>query len=187
MKTKSVLIAMTVFLGISMTSFAEAESSGKDFPPVQTVSSVDLTRYQGTWYQIAYIPTFFQKGCEVNVTAKYTVRDDGNVAVENQCFKENGTRKSITGYAYSVDAPANSKLKVKFFWFAPAGDYWVMDLGSNYEYAVVGTPNRKYLWILSRAPQMATVQYQSLLKKIEDQHYDLSQIKITAALTEVQP
>ena len=81
----------------------------------------------------------------------------------------------------------HAKLKVKFFWFAPAGDYWVMELGENYEYAVVGTPNRKFLWILGRNSVMATGRYQEILKRVAAQNYDISRVRVTSALTENDP
>jgi apolipoprotein D and lipocalin family protein len=149
--------------------------------PLQTVPHVDLARYLGTWYEIATIPQRFQKGC-TGVTATYTLRPDGDFKVVNACRKDslNGKFRSITGKAWVVDQATKAKLKVRFFW-PFSGDYWIIELDSlNYQYAVVGHPNRKYLWILSRTPQIDDGLYNELLTRIRDIHgYDLSGIKKT--------
>jgi len=147
-------------------------------PPLRTVDRVDLQRYVGTWYEIATIPASFQKGC-VGVTATYTLRPDGDVDVVNTCRKErlDGPERSARGKAWSVD-PSNAKLEVQFFW-PFYGDYWVIDLGNDYEYAVVGHPSREYLWILSRKPSMDEATYQAILGRLREQGYDLSRIERT--------
>ncbi|MCU0607279.1 MAG: lipocalin family protein [Candidatus Edwardsbacteria bacterium] len=148
---------------------------------LQVVPQVDLARYLGKWYEIATIPMRFQKGC-TGVTATYTLRPDGDITVLNECRKDSlaGKYKSVTGKAWVVDTATNAKLKVRFFW-PFSGDYWVIELDStDYQYAVVGHPNRKYLWILSRRPQMDGARYEDLLARIRDVHgYDLSGIKKT--------
>ncbi len=142
-------------------------------PPLRTVERVDLGRYTGTWYEIATIPMSFQKGC-VAVTATYTLRPDGEVEVLNRCRKEtlDGPERSATGRAWSVD-PSNAKLEVRFFW-PFKGDYWIVELGEDYGYAVVGHPDRKYLWILSRTPSMDEALYQAILGRLREQGYDVS-------------
>ena len=142
-------------------------------PPLGTVERVDLQRYAGKWYEIATIPMSFQKGC-VGVTATYTIREDGDVDVVNTCRKEqlDGPERSARGKAWSVD-PSNAKLEVRFFW-PFHGAYWVIDLGPDYEYAVVGHPSREYLWILSRTPQMDERTYEAILDRLRAQGCDLS-------------
>jgi len=142
-------------------------------PPLGTVERVDLQRYAGKWYEIATIPMSFQKGC-VGVTATYTIREDGDVDVVNTCRKEqlDGPERSARGKAWSVD-PSNAKLEVRFFW-PFHGAYWVIDLGPDYEYAVVGHPSRECLWILSRKPQMDDATYEGILSRLRAQGYDLS-------------
>ena len=148
-----------------------------ELPPVRTVSGVDLPRYMGRWYEISSFPQRFQKGC-TNSTADYTLREDGKVTVLNQCLKE-GRVKRAEGTAYAVDE-TNAKLKVSFFW-PFYGDYWVVDLGSRYEYAVVGAPGRDYLWILSRTPRMSRALYAGILARLKAQHFDVSRLRITGA------
>jgi len=146
--------------------------------PLRTVDRVDLSRYVGTWYEIATIPASFQRGC-VGVTATYALRPDGDVDVLNTCRKEtlDGPVRTARGKAWSVD-PSNAKLEVQFFW-PFHGDYWVIDLGPNYEYAVVGHPSREYLWVLSRTPAMDEATYQAVLSRLREQGYDLSRIVLT--------
>jgi len=144
--------------------------------PLNVVSHIDLGRYTGTWYEIAAYPTSFQKGC-MGTKATYTLRDDGDIDVLNQCYKSgfDGQITSAKGKAWVIDRTTNAKLKVRFFW--PFwGSYWIIDVGEGYDYAVVGHPSRKYLWILSRVPHMDDVLYYDILGRITQQGYDTSGI-----------
>lgn len=145
-------------------------------PPLEVVPQVDLKRYIGTWYEIARFPHRFQEGC-MGSRATYTLLEDGKIGVLNQCYKGslNGEISSVQGKAWVTDPKTNAKLKVRFFW-PFTGDYWIIDLGENYEYAVVGHPNRQYLWILSRSPEMDEALYDRILKKLRDQFYDVSKL-----------
>jgi apolipoprotein D and lipocalin family protein len=149
--------------------------------PLQTVPKVDLNRYLGVWYEIATIPQRFQKGC-TGVTAVYSLRPDGKIDVLNQCHQDslNGKFKQAHGKAWVVDKQTNAKLKVQFFW-PFSGDYWIIELDSaGYQYAVVGHPARKYLWILSRTPQMDEALYQELIIRLRDTHgYDVMRLNRT--------
>jgi apolipoprotein D and lipocalin family protein len=111
---------------------------------------VELEKYLGKWYEIAHLPARFQEGCS-ETTAVYSLSRDGNVSVLNECRRK-GKIKQAKGKAKVVDKATGAKLKVIFFW-PFYGDYWIIKLGHNYEYAVVGTPDRRYLWILSRTPK----------------------------------
>jgi apolipoprotein D and lipocalin family protein len=133
-----------VLAGYSVTSLT-------NYDTLDVVPSVELERYLGKWYEIAHLPAKFQEGCS-ETTATYTLAKDGNISVLNECMR-NGKVKRAKGKAKVVDKTTGAKLKVTFFWLF-YGDYWIIKLGKNYDYAVVGTPNRKYLWILSRTPQM---------------------------------
>jgi apolipoprotein D and lipocalin family protein len=132
---------------------------------LEVVPSVDLSRYVGQWYEIARLPNRFEKKCADSVTATYALQPDGKIKVVNRCRKANGEYTTATGKAKIVDKKTNAKLKVTFFW-PFYGDYWILDLGANYEYAVVGDPSRDYLWILSRTPQIDEALYQRLLAKM---------------------
>ncbi len=144
-------------------------------PPLQTVAGVELDKYTGRWFEIARLPARFEKDCDSDVTATYTLRADGKVDVLNQCRKANGEMKKAHGTAKVVDETTNAKLKVSFLW-PIYGDYWILELGDHYEYAVVGEPSRKYVWILSRSPRMDESLYQSLLGKIAAQGFDSSRM-----------
>ena len=135
------------FFLLMATVFLFTACSSKN-PPLQTVSKVDLNKYLGTWYEIARYEHFFEKDCK-NVTANYSIMDENLIQVINSCVKIiTNEKKEAKARAYAVDN-TNSKLKVSFF--RPFyGDYWVLILDEQYNYAVVGTPNREYLWILSR-------------------------------------
>ena len=121
--------------------------------PLTTVDHVDLQRYVGKWYEIARYPNRFQRKCQSDTTATYTLREDGKVQVANACREKDGTMTTANGTAKVVDPKTNAKLKVTFFW-PFYGDYWILGLGPDYQYAIVGEPDRKYLWILSRTPAM---------------------------------
>jgi apolipoprotein D and lipocalin family protein len=143
-----------------------------NLPALQTVARVDLERYLGTWYEIAAFPQSFQRGCTAS-TAAYTARDDGEIDVVNRCRLEtvDGPEKVAEGRARVVDRETNAKLEVSFFrpfW----GDYWIIDLGDDYEYAVVGHPSRDYLWILCRSPTMDDEVYAGILERLAVQGYE---------------
>lgn len=123
--------------------------------PLAVAEQVDLARYAGLWYEIARLPTRFEKGCQ-HVTAEYKLRPDGKVSVVNSCRKGNpaGPLETARGTARVVDSATNAKLKVSFFW-PFEGDYWILDLDPDYQYALVGEPSRENLWLLSRTPQLA--------------------------------
>ena len=141
-----------------------------------TVPHVDLKRYAGKWYEIARYPNRFQKDCAGDTSATYTLRPDGTVEVVNECRTKEGKTKRAVGTAKVTDRASNSKLKVTFFW-PFYGDYWIIDLGENYEYAVVGHPGRNYLWILSRTPFMDDALYNRILERLQkEQAYDTTKL-----------
>ncbi len=150
---------------------ARAQAAPSD-AKVVTVDSVDLNRYVGKWYEIARLPNFFQKQCAMNTTATYTLLKDGDIEVVNKCTKSDGSVSVARGIAEVVDRKTDAKLKVSFvsilgihlFW----GDYWIIGLDKDYRYAVVGTPSRKFGWILSRTTSLTPSERQSvddILKK----------------------
>ena len=144
---------------------------------LKTVEHVDVARYMGTWFEIAKFPQRFERGL-VGVTANYTLLPNGKVRVLNKGYKENfnGELKTAEGKAWIVDKATNAKLKVSFFW-PFAGNYWILELGKDYEYVVVGDESRKYLWILSRTPQMDEAFYEGLVKRVQDKGFDTSKLE----------
>lgn len=159
----TVLLMLMVAEGL-----ASAESTTR---PLRTVDGVDLKRYSGTWYEIARYPNRFQRDCQSDTKAEYTVRKDGKVQVVNSCLQKDGKTKTARGTAKVADKRTNAKLRVTFFWLF-YGDYWVIGLSPDYRYAVVGEPKRKYLWILSRTPEIDDATYKEVLEQIREAGYD---------------
>jgi apolipoprotein D and lipocalin family protein len=148
------------------------------------VNSVDLSKYVGLWYEIAKIPNRFQDQCAGNTTAAYELREDGRIAVINRCVKKDGSTNEARGIAKVIDTQSNARLKVSFveilglslFW----GDYWIIGLDENYRYAIVGSPSRKYGWILSRAPKMSEETLDEVFAILRGQGYDPLKFELTA-------
>jgi len=140
---------------------------------LEVVPHVELKKYLGKWYEIAHLPFRFEDGC-TDITATYSLSEDGNVSVLNECLRD-GKLKQAKGKAKVVDKDTGAKLKVTFFW-PFYGDYWIIDLGKDYDYAVVGTPNRKYLWILNRTPQMDDKLYSQLIESVKSKGFDVSRL-----------
>jgi apolipoprotein D and lipocalin family protein len=162
-----------------LAACATSTSARQDLEPLATVESVDVELYLGTWYEIASFPQSFQKGCTAT-TATYALKDNGDIEVVNRCRKGavDGPEDVATGTAKVVDATTNAKLKVSFFrpfW----GAYWIIDLGPEYEYAVVGHPDRDYLWILSRTPTLDDDVYAGILERLDEQGYETDRLVVT--------
>ncbi len=143
--------------------------------PLATVAHVDLTRYAGQWYEIARYPNRFERKCDRNVTATYTLRPGGRIGVENACLRSDGSRTVARGWARVADPQSSAKLKVTFFW-PFFGNYWILDLSPDYRYAVVGEPGRNYLWILSRTPQMDPELYAGITSRLAGKGYDAARL-----------
>lgn len=151
---------------------------GAVYPLLATVEKVDLGSYTGRWFEIARYPNSFEPGC-VGVTADYALREDGHIRVLNTCIEGNldGDVRLIEGVARVVDSITNAKLAVTFF--APfEGDYWILELGDNYEYAVVGDPSRTFLWILSREPVLDQDLYTDILSRLPERGYDSERLEL---------
>jgi apolipoprotein D and lipocalin family protein len=164
--------ALKVALAAMIAGCAQTTTQRLGLPPPRTVERVDLGRYAGTWYEIASFPQRFQRGCTAT-TASYAIRPDGEIDVVNTCRlgSPEGKEKSARGRARVVDLATGARLEVSFFrpfW----GDYWILDLGPGYEYAVVGHPSRDYLWILARAPALDPAVYEAIVGRLEAQGYE---------------
>jgi apolipoprotein D and lipocalin family protein len=174
-KSDILLILCGVGLGAIGGTAAGAE--------LRVVEHVDLERYLGTWYEIASIPAPFQSFCAGGTTATYTLLPNGKIEVKNACYTASGEQKVAVGRAWVADKKTNARLKVSFVSFLGlwlfAADYWVIDLGPNYEYAVVGHPSRKYGWILSRTPSLSEDVLQGIKARLVAQGYDVSRFKTT--------
>lgn len=165
-----------IIILISMNLFSQQN-------PPTTVKYVDLKKYVGLWYEIAKIPNSFQKQCVKGTTAKYIIKDDGEIAVLNSCIDEDGKVDEADGVARIVDRKTNAKLEVSFVsffgWRPFWGDYWIIGLDENYQWAIVGTPSRKYGWILSRAPKLDETTMNKIFEIIREQGYNPKDFEIS--------
>lgn len=144
--------------------------------PLETVKDVDLNKYLGLWYEVASFPQKFQKGCRCT-TAEYAILQNGDIEVVNKCQKP-GKFASIKGKAFVVKNSGNAKLKVQFFW-PFKGDYWIIDLDTDYKWAVVGHKNRKYCWILARRPNISDSVYNGIVERLSQKSFDITKLQKT--------
>jgi apolipoprotein D and lipocalin family protein len=160
----------------SLASGALAQPAG--LSPLRTVEHVDLARYLGTWHEIARFPFGIQEQCARDTTAIYSARHDGAIGVLNRCLRADGSLFSAAAVAWVVDPQSNARLQVSFLpawlrWLpAGRGDYWVIDLAPDYSFAVVGEPQRRYLWILARTPHMDAATFRAITERLTAQGYD---------------
>ncbi|MGH8382884.1 lipocalin family protein [Pseudomonas sp.] len=157
-------------------------NSGTGPIPPKTVGNVDLKRYQGKWFELAHLPMFFQRDCAQS-EAHYNLKPDGSMGVLNRCLTLDGEWQEASGSATPQVPGKTDKLWVAFDnWFstvlpgAARGEYWVLYVGDDYQTALVGNPDRKYLWILSRKPTVPAWQRESLLAKARQQGYDTNRL-----------
>ena len=146
-----------------------------------TVSNLDLTRYQGTWYEIARLPNSFERDL-TSVTATYTLKQNGKIEVINQGYKTNKKKKSVKGVAWVPSKKFPGRLKVRFFW-PFSGDYYVITIDDEYQYALVGSPSRRFLWILAKQPQISDEVYNSYLDVARSERFNVEElIKVDQSL-----
>lgn len=169
---KRPLTTLFAALACLLPSLAAATDSA-----VVAVPRVDLERYLGRWYEIGSFPMFFQRNCIADTTAEYSPREDGGIVVRNRCRTEDGFIEA-EGKASAVPDSGNARLKVSFFW-PFSSDYWIIGLDQEYRWAVVGNPNRKYLWILSRTPVLSAADLEAAKAAAVAQGYDLSLLRMT--------
>jgi apolipoprotein D and lipocalin family protein len=172
--------AATVLATLSATVLAVAAAARQ--AELRVVPELDYQRYSGTWFEVARLPFRYQKDCASDVTASYAPRPDGRITVTNRCLRADGTVQEAEGVARRAAGQPPSVLKVRF---APAflsflpmvwGDYQVIALGAAYDYAVVATPDRSCLWILSRTPRMDGALYREIVQQAESQGFDVSRL-----------
>lgn len=153
-------------------------STGAAYASPKPVDQVDLQKYIGRWYQLAAIPASFQKDCVANTIAEYSPASNNRIRVLNSCMTKDGTIQKANGRArVNPDYDHPAKLEVTFVklykWlWAFAGDYWIIDLGSDYEYAVIGHPEYDYGWVLSRTPSLSTSKLRTIERNLKAQGYN---------------
>lgn len=163
-----------IIIWISLTLIISACKPNLSVMDKSIVKEFELERYLGTWYEIARYDHSFERGL-VGVTANYSLRNDGKIKVANQGFKNelDGKASLAIGKAKVTDPNSPAHLKVSFFWIFYS-DYYIMELDSNYQWAVIGSSSDNYLWILSRTPILADETYNDLLIRIQQRGYDTS-------------
>lgn len=155
--------------------------------PVASVPALDLSRYAGQWHEIAHLPLSFQRKCVGDITATYTLREDALIGVHNACRTKEGGVAAADGLARPV-AGHPGRLEVRFApdWLSWLpfvwADYWVIDLDPGYTWAVVGEPDREYLWILSREPSMDRALFEQIKVRATAMGYELGPLIMAAPL-----
>lgn len=167
------LFALSFVLGLGSL----AGLAGCSEEPLDVVSGVELQRFQGKWYEIGKLPRPTQADCH-GTTAFYTQRA-GGLDITNECRlgSLDGELKSATARGEVPDASVPAKLSVDFGGIF--GDYWIIDLGEKYEFAVVGHPTRDYLWILSRTPSLDGATLDGILERARTNGFDTGRIEYT--------
>ncbi len=174
------LLASAVLASL-MAGFAHA--AAPEPAPLTTIERLDLVRYLGTWHEIARTPNWFQQKCASDTRAEYRPMSGGTVQVINRCRSADGQLTEAIGEARRVGGPDSARLQVRF---APAwlswlpfvwGDYWVVDIDPEYQLVAVSEPQRQYLWVLARQPQVDPQAYAALLGQLKQQGFDLGKLE----------
>jgi apolipoprotein D and lipocalin family protein len=156
--------------------------------PLQVVAPVDLRRYAGLWHEQARLPNRFERRCAGPVTAEYTAMDDGSVQVRKRCIQGDGRMDESVGMARVVEVPGQpgaGRLEVRFApdWLAwlPAvwGEYWILKLDRDYQVALVGTPDRRCLWVLSRVPVLDAAMLHAELDYARTLGFEVDKVELT--------
>lgn len=171
--------------GVLANEASEGNGTQQVQGALQPISSLDVPRYMGTWYEIAKYPNWFQRKCVADTRADYRLMADGSVQVTNRCKTASGELIDAVGQARQLGPVNSPKLEVRF---APAwlsflpfvwGDYWVIALDEAYQLVAVSEPKREYLWILARTPQVDPQKYQALLARLAKKGFDLSKLEVS--------
>lgn len=161
--------ALILFLILSVNIFSQQK-------PLKTDDYVDINKYLGLWHEVAKIPNRFQSQCVKGTTAKYSMKENGEIEVINSCIGEDGSNDQTEGVARIVDKKSNAKLGVSFLsilgWRPIWGDYWIIGLDTNYQWLIVGTPSRKYGWILSRSTKLEKETLEIIYSILREQGYN---------------
>lgn len=176
-RTPCLILAGFGFMLAGMTHAAE---------PLKLVDEVDLERFQGRWYEIALLPNRFQRRCVADTRAEYRLRDDGRVAVTNRCRQADGRWSEAEGVARKArEGGPDAALEVRFAprWLSWLpwvwGDYRIIALDEEYRHAMVGTENRRYLWILARSPRLDEAARSRLIEQARRQGFDTDRLVFT--------
>ncbi|NNH39501.1 lipocalin family protein [Acinetobacter terrae] len=176
-KLAKIAVGGVVLIGLGMATMAYAKNK-----PLHTVEKVELDKYLGVWYEVARKPMYFQNKCDRDVSATYTLNENGNIGVDNRCYTNDGQLNQSVGEAFIQNAPFNTKLKVSFLpesvrWLPVGrGDYWVLKIDDAYQTVLVGEPRRRYLWVLSRSAQPDQAVVKEYLDYAQSIGYDIGDV-----------
>lgn len=185
LRRSAAALAVSALLPLTWGVSSQAQATEPVVAPLATVPTLDVPRYMGAWFEIAKYPNRFQRKCARNTTAEYALQGDGTVRVTNRCVTAQGDTIEAVGQARQIGAATSPKLEVRF---APAwlsflpmvwGDYWVIDLDAAYSLVAISEPQRHFLWVLSRTPQVNAQAYEALLARLAQQGFDLSRLETT--------
>ena len=172
---------MNAFPALALMLALAAPAAADEPAPLQAVPELDLQRYSGTWHEIARLPMYFERRCVGDITATYVPLESGRVQVRNACLRDDGVRMQSNGMARRAGTDP-AKLEVRFApsWlsFLPMvwSDYWVIALDPDYRWALVGEPDREYLWILSREPALAAGTFNMIKARAVELGYTLDEL-----------
>jgi apolipoprotein D and lipocalin family protein len=175
------MAAFLLSLGLPLLVRRRAPARGR----VRSAPHVDLQRYAGRWYEIARLPLGAEKRCAGNVSALYRLRGDGGLAIANRCLTRDGRFELVEGSARVVPRTNGSQLELSFApgwlrWLPAAwSDYWILRVDDDYRTALVGTPDHRHLWLLSRTPRMSGSDYQRLVEHAALEGYDTGRLEPT--------
>jgi len=154
-------------------------------PPPVAATDVDMARYAGTWYEVAALPSTFEGSCAGQPRATYTPRWDGSVEIVNSCPDKSGQTREVRGIALPVEGGFGAKLRVSLWpmwlrWLPLAwSDYWILYVDEAYSEALVATPDRRHLWLMSRKPQMSPARIQALQQKATMQGFVVAKLRLS--------
>ena len=173
-----ILLFQVVLLSFSFNAFAKKHQDA-----LPTEKSVDIGRFIGKWYAVASLPQRFTRDC-LGQTAEYSIRSENSINVLNSCLKKNNKLETIKGKAVVANPETNAELIVTFdnFFtrlFRVKGDYNVVRLDSAYENLIVGSKDRKSLWIMSRTPNMDEDTYIEYVKYAKSLGFDTEDLVIS--------
>ncbi len=179
-----------VILACTHWTFAVAQgnaagASAQPPTPLTTITTLDVPRYMGIWYEIAKYPNWFQRKCVADTRADYQLQANGRVQVTNQCRQDTGVMDEAIGEARQIGPSTSAKLQVRFapVWLSMLpfvwGDYWVVDIDEGYQLVAVSEPKREYLWVLSRTPKVAPDAFDALMGRLKAQGFDLGRLEHT--------
>lgn len=188
MSQARILLTRRLLASMFAALFAVCPGAHAQTLPNEPVARLDLARYMGQWHEIAHLPLVFQRQCVGDIAAQYTLAEDRQIRVANSCRTADGSRDTAVGMARPDGSGRGGALQVRF---APRwlgwlpwvwADYWVVDIDPDYRWAVVGSPSRKYLWILSRSPSMSRAQFDELVARAKMRGYVLDALQTDAPL-----